>query len=91
MAVVHQKLALAEQICNATQLHPFWSTYEYVPLYMLAGPASWLRTSFYMDPFQIKPFAFAAQLLQPFPPLLTHPPTLQSIAQQHYTQQTSLY
>ena len=90
MHQIQQRLALAEHIYESTQTHPFSSAYGYTPLDLPSGPASYLQSQCKLDPCQLKLFAFSAQRMHPSLPLVTHPPTLTHIAQQHSTRHTPL-
>ena len=91
MQLVQQRLALAGHIHLSTQHSPFQSAFTYNPLDLPTGPRSFIMSQIHMEPHQVKPFAFAATYMHPLLPLLSHPPTLQGIAQTHYEQQTPPY
>ena len=84
--LVQQRLALAEHIHLSTQQCPFQSTFTYNHMDLPTGPRSVIMSQFHMEPHHVKPFAFAAAHMHPLLPFLSHPPTLQSIAQTHYEQ-----
>ena len=83
MCVIRRRLTLAEHVCLSTQRHPFNDAHYYHPLDLPIGSRSSLQSQFHLQPRQIKLLTFMAHHQHPLLPLLTHSPTLRSIAAQH--------